>query len=154
MKKNSAFTLIELLVVIAIIGILSSVVLASVNTARAKGADAAIKSNLGNIRAQASIYYDANNASYGAAQATSSVAATCLAAGVFSDNTVKGMINAALSAAGAANPTCAIGAGAAESWAISVPLKSDATKSWCVSSSGNAAQINTTSALTIGNSCL
>ena len=58
MKKNKGFTLIELLVVIAIIGILSSVVLASLNTARAKGANAAIKSNLANMRAQAEIVYD------------------------------------------------------------------------------------------------
>jgi len=36
-KKNKRFTLIELLVIIAIIGILSSVVVASFNTAREKG---------------------------------------------------------------------------------------------------------------------
>ena len=64
MNKNKGFTLIELLVVIAIIGILSSVVLASLNTARNKGADAAIKSNLANARAQAELFYDANGSSY------------------------------------------------------------------------------------------
>lgn len=54
----------ELLVVIAIIGILASVVLASLNTARAKGADAAIKSSINNSRAQAELWYDSNTSSY------------------------------------------------------------------------------------------
>ena len=56
--QRTAMTLIELLVVIAIIGILASVVLASLNSARDKGANAAAKSSLNKMRAQAEIVYD------------------------------------------------------------------------------------------------
>ncbi len=71
------FTLIELLVVIAIIGILASVVLASLNSARNKGSDAAVKSSLNNARAQAEIFYDTNTNSY---------ANVCTAAGGIATN--------------------------------------------------------------------
>ncbi|MFZ4499897.1 MAG: type II secretion system protein [Minisyncoccia bacterium] len=56
--KQKGFTLIELLVVIAVIGILASVVLASLNSARKKGADAKIKSELKQIATALELYYD------------------------------------------------------------------------------------------------
>lgn len=58
------FTLIELLVVVAIISILTSVVLGSLNTARNKGQDVAVKSNLSAARAQAELYHDVNGSSF------------------------------------------------------------------------------------------
>lgn len=64
LNMKRGFTLIELLVVIAIIGILASVVLASLNSARAKGADATIKSSINNARAQAELVYDNSGSSY------------------------------------------------------------------------------------------
>lgn len=56
------FTLIELLVVIAIIGILSSVVLASLNSARKKGRDARRIADIKQLQLALELYYDANGA--------------------------------------------------------------------------------------------
>jgi prepilin-type N-terminal cleavage/methylation domain-containing protein len=54
------FTLIELLVVIAIIGLLSSVVLASLNSARQKGRDARRIADIKQIQLALELYFDAN----------------------------------------------------------------------------------------------
>ena len=135
--KNKGFTLIELLVVVAIIGILSSVVLASLNGARTKGADAAIKSNLANIRAQAEMVYDDAPGSY---------------ANVCANATVLAAIDSAKSAAGvsaatvttyatAGTSTTAVCHAVAGSWAVDVPLKSSSANSWCVDSSGSSVQL-------------
>lgn len=60
MKHNKGFTLIELLVVISIISLLASVVLASLNSARAKARDTRRIADLGQIRVAFEFYYDTN----------------------------------------------------------------------------------------------
>jgi len=50
MSESRGFTLIELLVVIAIIGVLSSVIIASLNTARLKAADGSVRSEAEQLR--------------------------------------------------------------------------------------------------------
>ncbi|MBM3261557.1 type II secretion system protein [Candidatus Kaiserbacteria bacterium] len=58
-KKTSAgFTLIELLVVIAIIGMLASIILASLNTARVKSRDARRVADMNQMRNAIELYND------------------------------------------------------------------------------------------------
>lgn len=59
-RSKRGFTLIELLVVIAIIGILSSVVLASLNSARTKSRDAKRISDIKQLQLALEFYFDAN----------------------------------------------------------------------------------------------
>ena len=56
---HQGFTLIELLVVIAIIGILSSVVMASLNSARMKARDARKQADFKSITLALNLFYDA-----------------------------------------------------------------------------------------------
>jgi type II secretory pathway pseudopilin PulG len=135
-------------VVVAIIGILASVVLASLNTARGKGGDAAVKSNLANIRAQAELLY--NEWGNYAVDATPTYFALAQCANtadtLFSNSTIWGQVSAAYGAGGGvANSRCYSASGA---WAVAVQLKtSDGASnvagttnllpdSWCVDSTG------------------
>jgi prepilin-type N-terminal cleavage/methylation domain-containing protein len=69
------FTLIELLVVIAIIGILASIVLVSLSSARGGANDARIKEQLSGMRTAMETYYLTNN-NYGTTGTTDRCAAT------------------------------------------------------------------------------
>ena len=139
--------MIELLVVVAIIGILASVVLASLNTARAKGSDAAVKANLDNMRAEAAIYFDGNGANtYGTASGqlaiTSSAACTSVNTTLIGDVT---FCNGMVAAASASGTTAYVNV-LAQSWVAGAALKATASTWWCVDSSG-ASKLETASAL-------
>lgn len=128
MKKG--FTLIELLVVIAIIGILSAVVLAQLNGARAKSGDAAIKEALSGLRTQAQLYYEDNSQAYGTAVAVCDTAST-----MFTDTAVKAIIDNAKSNGGTGGVKCV---STGNAYGVAVALKTEALGYWCVDSNGKA----------------
>jgi prepilin-type N-terminal cleavage/methylation domain-containing protein len=143
MKKHSnGFTLIELLVVIAIIGILASVVLASLNTARAKGANATIKSNLVNIRTQAALYFESNAGSYGAVStclvnADGSTVGTCTG-NVTGDTVVQSLLRGAAqkNTQGYARMNVATTPSAAYAAYAYLRTPENGNAVWCVDSTG------------------
>ena len=145
LKPSKGFTLIELLVVIAIIGILSSVVLASLNSARAKGGNASVKSNLSNMRAQAELVYDNNAGSYLAPQsvcANPQVVAAMAAAAKAGGGT-----------AGTETNDCNV---TATAWAAYSKLKVNEDvgaityTTWCVDSTGAAKGQTAANVVTLG----
>lgn len=154
-SRQRGFTLIELLVVIAIIGVLSSVVLASLNTARNRGNDASVRANLSGARSQAELFYDANNNAYvtGSAGGAGDVCAAAATGG--STGGIKGIYSAVLAAAQAAgltsvNTTLAAAGSVstatchanATGWAAEAPLKAGGM--FCVDATGFAATTTST----------
>ena len=130
MNMQKGFTLIELLVVIAIIGVLSTIVMSSLVSARQNGANASIKSNMSSLRSQVELYNDINN-NYG------TQANLCTTAGsVFVvDAKVAAMVAEIQKSAGVA-PSCRSGPNPTTTWAVSGQLKGSPGGHWCIDSTG------------------
>lgn len=152
--KEKGFTLLELLIVIAVIGILSSLIMVSLSTSRAKASDAAIKSDLRSLMNVAELYYVNNGNQYGAGgpgvcPAVSNGSPASWAVD-FDPNFKKIAEHASIQAGGGDSggglllTNCAINS---QSWVIAVVLKSSNMKAWCVDSSGNSKE----ESLTVAN---
>ena len=126
LRNKKGFTLIELLVVITIIGLLSSLAVVSLSSARNKANDAKIKSDLTQLRS--TIELNANSST----DSPYSNASTTVAGSVIKA------------------PSCSAGgyvlyptAGPTSSYAVAAKLCADATNYFCIDSSGNAETTST-----------
>ena len=109
--------------------LLLAVVLASLTTARSKGNDAAIQSELSNMRAQAELYYSSTgNGSYGA----DNIDCTAMFA---APTGLKTLVDDLKIKAGSGNVACTV-AGTGASWAVSAKTSGGY---WCSDSTGKSA---------------
>lgn len=116
MKNNKGFTLIEMLVVIAIIGLLSSVVLVALGPSRNKAKDARIISDVNQVQALMEASF--TNGSYG----NPDISALSEDAKANNGDTVGITVNPV--------------GGGGSAFAAYAKLASDATKYYCVDSTG------------------
>ncbi|TSC71257.1 MAG: prepilin-type N-terminal cleavage/methylation domain-containing protein [Parcubacteria group bacterium Gr01-1014_49] len=147
-KTSRGFTLIELLVVIAIIGVLSAVVLASLNTARSKGNDAGVKANLSTVKTQAALFLSDNSNAYGVFNNGSGAPATCPVSGtagatVFHNATIENAIAAAkVDSSGGATACYSTNTEYAVVVARPADVAAQTSTYWCVDSSGVSCGVN------------
>ncbi|HNP75381.1 MAG TPA: type II secretion system protein [bacterium] len=133
--NRKGFTLIELLIVIAIIGILSSLAIVSLSSARDKAKDAQIKSDLSQFRTYMTITYsngEFDNATPGLDQSTNEFSLVSPALS-HPDSSMDYAIVIGPDENGTAN----------RRWAAYAPLLDPAGEYFCADSAGTAFQTNT-----------
>ncbi len=165
LSRDTGFTLIEILVVIAIIGILASIVMTSLGSARVRANHAKVQAQLSSTRQQAEVFFGENQ-NYGTANTVDTDAhATvdeniyrCGNAGggsigqLFTDPTTTGLpdnlygllvsIPLGYKTFCYTSPSGG-GMGNAEDWAITAEAPTEESISWCVDSTGQAKEYST-----------
>jgi prepilin-type N-terminal cleavage/methylation domain-containing protein len=131
---KKGFTLIELLVVVAIIGILASVVLASLSTARTKGKDAAAEAEISSIRAQNEIFASSASGGYGTAETITNASASDAVSACGQAQTIA--LLSAINTNTGSTATCAVGVNGATWVAWSKLSSQTAPANFCADSSG------------------
>lgn len=141
-KNRKGFTLIELLVVIAIIGILASIVLVSLNSARAKARDAKRQADLKQVAVALELYYNSNNAY--PATASYTTAMTALSTGGY-------LTTKPVDPKTSSDYTWVdnSGSGNSEKYAVCADLESPLGNRFVVKSSGTANEVGACSAVAL-----
>ncbi len=139
------FTLIELLVVVAIVGILASITLGYLDSAKKKGDDTAVKSNLATMRSVAEIFFLDNLNSYLPAGGSTFSIATCPSYNPSGTSMLsKDKVIAAAIAEAVYRGNGSSCYNSANIWAVAVGLKLTPNTSWCVDVAGTAKMVNFT----------
>ncbi len=152
-KISGGFTLIELLVVVAIVGILASITLGYLGSARKKGDDTAVKSNLATMRSVGELFYLNNSNSYLPTEGLTFSIATCPIYDVAGTNMLSRDKVIASSVAEAVYR--GVGSSCYNSdniWAVAVGLKLVPNTSWCVDVQGTAKVVNSVPSSAINSS--
>ena len=126
-KTSDGFTVIELLVMIAVIAVIGSIAITNVSGYGSKGKDAAIKSNIGEIAINGSIYFE-NNGTYNPP-----------GSGTFCNDPVTAAIFDSIVATTKQCNT------SATQWRVCARLNLPATgtaRAWCADSTGGKKEIN------------
>jgi prepilin-type N-terminal cleavage/methylation domain-containing protein len=146
---KSGFTLIELLVVIAIIGVLSSVVMSSITTARVKAYDAKVKGQLSNIRSAAEVYFS-TRFNYGASTTANACITIPPTAGTMFADTASNLAQLSISSNYPVGENTIVCNSSGTAYAVGDNL-SAGSGYWCVDSTGVSR--SSTTALTTGVTC-
>lgn len=151
MKTNKkGFTLIELLVVIAIIGILSGVVLTSLNSARNKAKSARIQTSVSQMRTLAEVNYNGSN--YDAVFSVNTTG-SANGNGVLSSNTqAQQLVTDVNGQGGVIFVRTANTSGSIMDWAIYGKHSVD-TNYFCIDSTGKTNPSTAIGALSYGSTC-